>query len=41
LQPGDYVLSCLVTDPRTGKQHIELGMLKLVHVVADTANPLD
>lgn len=34
LTPGDYVLSCLVTDPRTHSQHVELGMLKLVHVVA-------
>ena len=33
LKPGNYVLTCLVTDPRTGQQHAELGMLKLVHVV--------
>ncbi len=32
LQPGNYVLSCLVADPRSGRQHLELGMFRMIHV---------
>lgn len=32
LPPGTYVLSCLVTDPASGRMHVELGMLREVHV---------
>lgn len=32
LGPGRYVLYCLVTDPGTGRQHVELGMLREISV---------
>ncbi|HEX5632188.1 MAG TPA: hypothetical protein VFX50_03135 [Gemmatimonadales bacterium] len=32
LVPATYVLYCLVTDPSTGRQHVELGMLRAVAV---------
>lgn len=37
LQPGHYVLYCLITDPETKKQHLELGMMK--EVVVDVPAP--
>ena len=32
LPPGEYVLNCLVSDPATGKMHIELGMVRSIIV---------
>lgn len=32
LSPGEYVLNCLVSDPATGKMHIELGMVRSIIV---------
>ncbi len=37
LQPGHYVLYCLITDPASKKQHIELGMMKEIVVDAPAA----
>ncbi|MBC8088226.1 MAG: hypothetical protein H7Z40_13240 [Phycisphaerae bacterium] len=33
LQKGDYVFYCLVTDPKSKMQHVELGMLKNISVI--------
>ena len=32
LTPGTYLLTCLVTDAKTGRQHIDLGMVRAVTV---------
>ena len=32
LSPGEYVLYCLVSDPATGRPHIELGMFRSIQV---------
>lgn len=32
LPPGEYVLHCLVSDPHSGKQHAELGMIRSIIV---------
>lgn len=32
LPVGSYVAYCLVTDPKSGKQHVELGMLRAIQV---------
>jgi hypothetical protein len=34
LQPGRYVLYCLITDPATKKSHVDLGMLREIEVAA-------
>src|SRR5690606_25858250 len=34
LVPGRYMVACLVTDPATGRAHAELGMIRLIEVVA-------
>lgn len=32
LQAGAYVAYCLVTDPKSGRQHVQLGMLRAIQV---------
>ena len=32
LPAGDYVAYCLIPDPRSGRAHIDLGMLRAIHV---------
>lgn len=35
LQPGTYLLECLINDPTSGKMHVDLGMVRKLTVVAD------
>ncbi|MEO7822491.1 MAG: hypothetical protein ABIS15_02710 [Gemmatimonadaceae bacterium] len=32
LEPGSYLATCLVQDPRTKTAHIEMGMFKAIQV---------
>jgi hypothetical protein len=35
LRSGGYALACFIPDPATGKEHVDLGMLKTFTVRGD------